>query len=591
MVRRAWLFALVLLVPTIGWSVSEGIQASLNSEFRAEVRKQFPEANTERLASFTIDDLCRVADPDFAATCTTNWQLNLLSTVSLVAAGVGLSLIGMIALAGIAARRDRMLLLRLFRPGLRITANVVVGLICVHAAIGIATIYFGESALTNRVHVGVILAIALGALAGVAAVGRGVDSLVQKAQTIAIGKPVSREDAPRLWEAIEQTASRMGALQPEHVVVGLDPNFFVTEADVLTLNGKLTGRTLYCSLSLARILTTDEFRAVIGHELGHFRGLDTKFSERFYPIYRGTATSIASLQTAGGEGWGVVALLPAIAVLSYFLEAFAVAESRLGRERELEADKAGASVTSSEVMAAALVKVHAYCGVWEGLQEAVEDALKKGRMFANLASTYAETVIQIATPSALENLSGKHLSHPTDSHPPLSVRLDSLSMSMPSLTNAALTVAPTDAAIALIHNSEKWELDISETYQLLVAKHMGAVLGGEGHEETQAQSPVQRCGNCHTRVLPTTDGRCPSCGSIMGADPFAFERPDEEPVGPPLSEAETIETRRAYARLPSQRLEELLQERHDLRPGAEELLREELERRRPVSSGAKSALT
>jgi Zn-dependent protease with chaperone function len=49
-----------------------------------------------------------------------------------------------------------------------------------------------------------------------------------------------------------------------------------------------------------------------------------------------------------------------MAVLGYFLEAFAVAERRLGRERELVADQAGASVTSERVMATALVKVHAY---------------------------------------------------------------------------------------------------------------------------------------------------------------------------------------------------------------------------------------
>ena len=69
------------------------------------------------------------------------------------------------------------------------------------------------------------------------------------------------------------------------------------------------------------------------HEFGHFKGQDTKFSERFYPIYRGTAASLAALQAAAGEGSGSIPLLPALAVFSCFLECFSIAESRLSRER------------------------------------------------------------------------------------------------------------------------------------------------------------------------------------------------------------------------------------------------------------------
>ena len=114
-------------------------------------------------------------------------------------------------------------------------------------------------------------------------------------------------------------------------------------------SGTLKVGTLGALIKLAE-MTTDEFVAVIGHELGHFRGDDTKFSERFYPIYRGTAASIVSLHVAGGRGWGQVSLLPAIAVFGFFLEAFSSAERRLSRERELAADQAGASVAGAPVI-------------------------------------------------------------------------------------------------------------------------------------------------------------------------------------------------------------------------------------------------
>lgn len=62
------------------------------------------------------------------------------------------------------------------------------------------------------------------------------------------------------------------------------------------------------------------------------------------------------------------------------------------------------------------------------------------------------------------------------------------------------------------------------------------------------------------------------------------KRPEPEQrqaaAGPPLSEGEAAETRKIYSRLPASRLQELLQHRQDLRPGAPELLIGELETRR-----------
>lgn len=53
-----------------------------------------------------------------------------------------------------------------------------------------------------------------------------------------------------------------------------------------------------------------------------------------------------------------------------------------------------------------------------------------------------------------------------------------------------------------------------------------------------------------------------------------------EPAGPPLSDDEIVRTRALYAQLSTNRLEELLASPADLRPGAEALLSEELDRRR-----------
>jgi Zn-dependent protease with chaperone function len=433
MLSRRWLIGLVLAVPIVAFGVAEIIQG--------------------------LDE--------------TNTGLDYVIDGAAASAIAGVVLLLLIALAGRLARRNRVLLLLVFKPGLYLTVAIVTCLIVVHAVLATATIYYVESALFGIIHVGVILAIALGAIGGVVAIARSTFAALKKAETIAIGKTVSREDAPRLWQTIEQTAQRLGALRPEHIVLGLDPTFFVTEAAVISLSGKLTGRTLFCSLPFARILSIREFVAVIGHELGHFKGSDTKFSERCYPIYRGTAQSIASLHAAGGHGSGSIALLPALAILSYFLECFSVAENTLSRDRELAADQTGASVSNRTEMASALVKVHAFAAVWNDMQEAAADALKQGRMFINTSKTYADAVVEQSTPAALEGIAGTHLAHPTDSHPPLSVRLNSLGLDLASVSDVALAVPPDEPAIELVDNYETHEQEISDAYQVLLAQRLG----------------------------------------------------------------------------------------------------------------------
>lgn len=470
MVSRAWLFGLLLIVPLIGFGVAEAIQAHFNAELRSVILKEYPKISEQQLAQITVNRLCESQSREFRDLCSTNSNLNLMSRAALGSGAVGLALLLLIRMAGALVRNSRNLLVALFRPGLYLTALILIGLILVHAAVAMAAIYYGESALIGRIHVGIIAAVGIGALAGVLAIARGTFSLVRKAQTLVIGKTLTRDQAPLLWKQVEGSAQQLGALLPDNLVVGLDPNFFVTEADVTCLSGKLTGRILYCSLPLCRILNKKELNSIIGHELGHFKGQDTKFSARFYPIYRGTASSLAALQAAGGSGYSTIALLPALAILSYFMECFSVAESRISRYRELAADQAASSVSSPRTIGTALVKLHTFTGMWQGLQEAAADALRRGKAFVNASRAYAEAVSQSAVPAALEGIADTQLSHPTDSHPLLSVRLQSLQVEINDVAADALAVSPAEAAITLISDAEKLEEEISYAYQLLLAR-------------------------------------------------------------------------------------------------------------------------
>lgn len=469
MKRILILLGLLFAVPVLGLWAADYVQSDNNQQLQQVLREQFPEVPAENFSGATVDILCSERSPGIDEICTTNDYLNLMRTASWWAIGVGLSLLLLIKLAGIVANNNRTLLLWIFKPGLYLTAISLVGLVLTHAVLAMGVIYYGESAVIGQVHIGIIAAVGIGALLGAYVIIRNTFAILHKVTSQAIGMSLTRQEAPRLWEAINDTARRLGSLVPDHAVVGLEPNFFVTEANVMCLNGTLTGRTLYCSLPLARIMCKDEFISVLGHELGHFKGEDTKFSAKFYPIYRGANASLQALGEVSGEGAGGVALLPAIAVFGYFLDSFSRAESKIGRDRELAADNAGASVATPKAIGSALVKLHAFSGIWNDLQIEALDRLRDGKYFINASMLFAERASERAVPAFLEGITATHLSHPTDSHPPLATRLHALGLTLAELQSDALSVQPADAALDLFDHVEALEEELSERVQLYLA--------------------------------------------------------------------------------------------------------------------------
>lgn len=461
MLRRLKLFAWILSVPIVTIIVALYIQSGMERDWRALLVKHFGSEKATRAMSFA--EFCSRPDrPASAGTVCGNLHMqSWLLAGGIIAGLLGLGLLAAIALAGRRAASQRQILLTVFGNGLRVTVVAIITLITLHALLAMAAIWYGESYAVGTVHYMIIGFIGLGAVMGLYAMAKAIWSVGDVLATEVRGMPLNREDEPELWQFVDNLARQVGTEPPTHIVAGLFPTFYVTEANVRCDGHYLTGRTLYVSLALCRILTRLELAAIIGHELGHFLGEDTAFSRRFYPIYRRTHDGIAALGQQAG-GWRSIALLPAMHLLAFFLESFARAESGLSRERELVADNVGASVSSVQTAGVALVKVHAFTDHFQRVLRDMRAELAAKRRTENASLHYLHLVQEDARPEALQGLDQQRIPHPFDSHPPLSVRLEALGLTLEECSGAALQVTAAEMAIGLIHGAASVEQALTE---------------------------------------------------------------------------------------------------------------------------------
>jgi len=211
---------------------------------------------------------------------------------------------------------------------------------------------------------------------------------------------------------------------------------------------------MYLSLPFFRLLSLDELKSVIFHELSHYKGNDTRYSQKFFPIYRGTCASIVGLRSIAISSIGRWALLPAFILLNLFLRSFEIAEKSLSRDRELAADKLGAQEAGTEAATAALVKVHAFSKVW--------DLIEKKKVIAdphtkNMSKMIFQFLDNYPISELFKNLQNEHTFHPANSHPLLSIRLEALGQTLASIKDQAADIHPRNPAIALIDRAEEIE--------------------------------------------------------------------------------------------------------------------------------------
>jgi heat shock protein HtpX len=221
-------------------------------------------------------------------------------------------------------------------------------------------------------------------------------------------KPVSREEAPRLYAIVEELARRNEMPMPRlYVSPEPQPNAFATgrgpkHAVVAVTQGIL------------EVLDDDELRGVLAHEMSHVRNRDVligSVAAAVALVITFVARIAAFSSIFGGaddEGGGNIIGLLALAILAPL--AAGLLQAALSRSREYQADESGAHlIGDGEPLARALQKIEAAVkrvpmnvNPAEASAYIINPLTGRKVNFANLFSTHPPTEERIARLRSLD---------------------------------------------------------------------------------------------------------------------------------------------------------------------------------------------
>jgi len=450
---KVFIYALLalFLIPAVTYVFTGYAQREQDTRFvegisqRIDADKRLPSAEKQARKDYYRGNppstICSSTDPEAqdyrAAMCERYgdvWQFNMARTVSLgtlVASGVLLvAVLGLGALAFV----DRKMQYASFVTGWHLTTWASAASLVVQGAMAVWLSFWVTAVFFHKYSPKLIIVVGLAVAAGVFVAVAGIFKRVQS-DSRAVGELVSEADAPMLWKRIRHMAQRLKTDPPQHIVAGIDANFFVTEAPLTVGDKTLAGRTLFVSLPLLRVLDQTEADAVFGHELAHLRGGDTQSSARLGPKLVQFDHYRHAIRTGG---------LSAVVspVLDLYRTIFEFALARDSREREFKADRIAAKLVSPAAIAQSLVKIAAYAQY----RYKIEDELfGRNDRHDNTSLGIAGFVAQGLTPYAasddfLDAMKTANVPHPFDSHPAMPERLRNVGMPLKEHDYSAIAV-------------------------------------------------------------------------------------------------------------------------------------------------------
>ncbi|OYU46568.1 MAG: peptidase M48, partial [Burkholderiales bacterium PBB4] len=398
---------------------------SMDARFETETALSFEERQ-QRMDFYRarpLSTICANTEPDAQdyreAMCEPwgeTWQFHYVRKAA------GWALVGgavlMLSIAGLGALAfgSRKLQYRSFLVGWRLLMVASALAVVLQGFFAVWLSFWVTAFLWHQYYVKLIVVAGLCALGGVAVI------LSKIFQKVHLDNPVDGEvlteaQAPLLLRRVKHLAARMRTAAPDHIVAGIDTNFFVTQAPLTVGNKTLTGRSLFMSIPLLRVLSMQEADAVLGHELAHFRGGDTRASALLGPKLQQYDHYVEGMRTGG-------LTMVVYPFMQLYRMIFQWALSEDSRKREFRADYMAAKLVSPQAIAQSLIKISAYANYRANTENALFESDQQLQGALGIGSKVAQGLYPYAaSDDFFDDMRTAHIPHPFDSHPPLDQRM------------------------------------------------------------------------------------------------------------------------------------------------------------------------
>jgi heat shock protein HtpX len=219
-------------------------------------------------------------------------------------------------------------------------------------------------------------------------------------------KPISESEAPRLYQIVRELTTRADLPMPRLYMIPVDqPNAFATGR-----NPKHSAVAV--TRGITQLLSEDELRGVLGHELTHVKNRDILITSVASTIGAAiTYLGYMLLWFGGDDNNSPLGLVGALAMVLLAPLAATIIQLAISRQREYAADAGGAEITGNpESLASALLRL--------------EEGAKAMPMQVNQAAE----PLYIVKPFA-----GKGFANLFSTHPPIEDRVRRLRQMRPAL--------------------------------------------------------------------------------------------------------------------------------------------------------------
>ncbi|GAA3893544.1 M48 family metallopeptidase [Saccharothrix violaceirubra] len=232
------------------------------------------------------------------------------------------------------------------------------------------------------------------------------------------GAPLTREEQPRLWAAVDELAAVAGTRPPDDVRLVPSVNAAVWEKTSF-LGLKPGPRHLMIGLPLLAGLSVGEIRSVLAHELGHYGGGHTRLSALTYRAKNALAATVENLD-------GNLLRYP----LYWYAQLYAIVAASATRRQELEADRASVVAAGRETAQSALRKVLSLDVAWNVYHENYVSlslaAERTPRVMVGFRAFLGDPTRQEQLAEVQDRLVDEESSSVFDSHPPIRVRIKAM---------------------------------------------------------------------------------------------------------------------------------------------------------------------